>query len=66
MGGRLRPFKHMQDFRDVLEECGFSDMCFLGGKFTWCNGQRDGYIVWERLDKVVATIDWLKNFRTQE
>ena len=25
IGGRLRPFKQMQDFRDVLDECGFRD-----------------------------------------
>lgn len=62
MGGRLRPFKQMQDFRDVLDKCGFRDLGFLGGKFTWCNGQWDGHTVWERLDRAVATIDWLEKF----
>ena len=63
MGGRLRPFKQMQDFRDVLDECGFRDLGFVGGKFTWCNGQKDGYTIWERLDRAVAiTIDWLEKF----
>lgn len=42
MGGRLRPFKQMQDFRDVLDECGSRDLGFMGGNFTWCSGQRDG------------------------
>ena len=60
MGGMLHPFKHMQDFRDVLDECGFRDLRFLGGKFTWCNGQRDGYTIWERLNRAVATIDWIE------
>ncbi|KAK9983952.1 hypothetical protein SO802_033477 [Lithocarpus litseifolius] len=62
MGGRLCPFKQMQDFRDVLDECGFRYLGFLGGKFTWCNGQREGHTVWERLDRAVATIDWLEIF----
>ena len=32
----------------------------MGGKFTWCNGQWDGYTIWERLDRAVATINWLE------
>ena len=52
----------MQDFRDVWDEYGFRDLGFVGGKFTWCNGQRDGYTIWERLDRAVATIDWLEKF----
>lgn len=34
-GGRLRPFKQMQDFRAVVDECGLIDLGFLGNKFTW-------------------------------
>ena len=46
LGGRLRPFKQMQDFRDVLDEYAFRDLGFVGGKFTWRNGQRDGNTIW--------------------
>ena len=52
----------MQDFRDVLDEYGFRNLGFVGGKFTLCNGQRDGYTIWERLNRAVATIDWLEKF----
>ena len=45
LGGRLCPFRQMQDFRDVLDECGFRDLGYVGGKFTWCNGQRDGHTI---------------------
>ena len=31
LGGRLRPFRQMQEFRDVLDECGFRDLGYVGG-----------------------------------
>ena len=52
----------MEDFRDVLDDCGFRDLGFVGGKFTWCNGHPNGFTIWERLDRVVATIEWLGKF----
>ncbi|XP_075665859.1 uncharacterized protein LOC142635608 [Castanea sativa] len=61
-GGRLRPCKQMEDFRDVLDECGFQDLGFKGNKFTWCNGQGEGHTVWERLDRAVGSVDWLDMF----
>jgi len=42
----LRPSKQMEDFRDVLDECGFQDLGFNGNKFTWCNGHGEGPTVW--------------------
>ena len=52
----------MEDFIDVLDECGFRDLGFVGGKFTWCNGHPDDYIIWERLDRAVVTMEWLEKF----
>lgn len=57
LGGRLRPDWQMQEYKDMLDECGFQDLGFEGGKFTWCNGHREGHTVWERLDRVLATVD---------
>ena len=57
LGGRLRPSKQMEDFRDVLDECGFQDLGFSGNKFTWCNDHGEGHTVWERLDRVVGTVE---------
>ena len=34
IGGRQRPARQMEDFREVLDECGFRDLGFVGGKFT--------------------------------
>ena len=45
LGGRQRPKRQMQEFRDVLDECGFKDLGYEGGKFMWCNGQREGYTI---------------------
>ena len=54
----------MEEFRDVLDECGFQDLGYSGNKFTWCNGHREGQTVWERLDRTVGTADWLSMFPT--
>ena len=62
VGGRQRPARQMEDFREVLDECSFRDLGFVGGKFTWCNGHPNGFTIWERLDRVVATIEWLDKF----
>ena len=35
LGGRPRPLTQMQEFRDVIDECGFRDLGFIGNKFTW-------------------------------
>ena len=48
-GGRLRPSKQMEDFRDVLDECGFQDLRFSSNKFTWCNGHGEGHTMWGKV-----------------
>ncbi|KAK9999213.1 hypothetical protein SO802_018816 [Lithocarpus litseifolius] len=55
-GGRARPHGQMQGFRDVLDECGFMDLGFVGPMFTW-HKHFDNYTVWERLDRAVSTND---------
>ena len=62
LGGHLRPLKQIEEFREVLDECGFQDLRFVGNKFTWCNGHEEEYTIWERLDRVVATTDWVARF----
>ena len=62
LGGRLRSSKQMEDFRDVLDECGFQDLGFSGNKFTWCNGHGEGHTVWERLDKAMGMVEWMDMF----
>ena len=62
LGGRHRPSRQMEDFRDVLDGCRFQDLGFSGNKFTWCNGHGDGHTVWERLDRAVSSAEWLSMF----
>ncbi len=51
----------MQLFRDVLDDYGFVDLGYTSPQFTWTNN-RVGDVTWERLDRVVATPEWLTLF----
>ena len=52
----------MQIFRDAIDECGFLDLGFLGSQYTWQKNFTNGHLVWERLDRGLATNDWLIKF----
>lgn len=52
----------MQVFRDILDECGFVDLGFVGNEFTWCKNDPDGCTSWERLDRAVCNDEWLSYF----
>lgn len=56
-----RAHSQMQLFRDVLDQCGFGDLGYLGPDFTW-HGRRRNEFIWERLDQGVANYDWLAKF----
>ncbi|KAK9984667.1 hypothetical protein SO802_034192 [Lithocarpus litseifolius] len=60
--GRPRPVRQMEAFREVLDECGFKDLGFVGGKYTWWRGFGGNKAIWERLDRAVATTDWIELF----
>ena len=48
----------MQEFRDMIDDCGFRDLGFIGNKFTWHKNVMWGDIVWEWLDRAVANGYW--------
>ena len=52
----------MEAFRDVLDECEFKDLGFVGGKYTWYRGMGGANTIWERLDRAVTTTNWLDMF----
>ena len=52
----------MQLFRDVADECGFIDLGFSGPWYTWQKHFTAGHSLWERLDRALATNDWLLRF----
>ena len=35
LGGAIRPHNQMPLFRDVIDECSFMDLGYVGSKFTW-------------------------------
>lgn len=49
-------------FRDTLNLCNFQDMGFLGHPFTWTNGRDGDGNIEERLDRFLATKDWMNLF----
>jgi hypothetical protein len=65
-GGSRRRDGQMEQFRSVLEDCGLSDLGFLGPKFTWTNGQFGDNFIKERLDRAVANRAWCALFPNRE
>ncbi|XP_030970704.1 uncharacterized protein LOC115991098 [Quercus lobata] len=62
MGGSSRSQTQMQQFRYAMDECGFIDLGFLGPWYTWQKHFSAGHSIWERLDRALATNDWLLRF----
>ena len=61
-GGNLRPMGAMMKFRQTLLHYGLVDLGFNGYRFTLRNGRGGAAFVEERLDKVVATLEWREMF----
>lgn len=59
-----KPEAQMQSFRDALDICRLKDLGFNGFPFTWCNRRPRDKNVWIRIDKGVATIEWILRFPT--
>ena len=64
LGWLDRPKRKMQSFRDALDYCRMKDLGFNGYPFTWCNRRSSDQNTWIRLDRDVATIDWILRFPT--
>ena len=60
MGGSSRSQSQMQLFRDVIDECGFIDLGFVGSQFTWRKHFAGGHSIWERLDRGLANNHYKK------
>ena len=54
LGGALQSHNQMQLFREVIDECSFMDMGFVGSKYTWSKHFDNGVSIWERLDRGLA------------
>ncbi|XP_050259116.1 uncharacterized protein LOC126704130 [Quercus robur] len=62
LGGNNRSQAQMQLFRDVIDECGFLDLGYVGEQFTWRKHFADGHSLWERLDRGLSNHDWFMKF----
>ena len=60
-GGALRAERQMEDFRSVVDDCGFQALQFLGSQFTWSRGKGEGMIM-ERLDRGFVNAEWMREF----
>ena len=52
----------MDRFREVVNTCGFKDLGYCGPDFTWCNMQEGINRTYLRLDRALATNDWISYF----
>lgn len=49
-GGQAVNHRKMQQFRTLVDKCGFVDLSFNGPRHTWCNKREPQQRVWEQLD----------------
>jgi hypothetical protein len=52
----------MASFREALEDCGLSDLDYVGPKFTWSNRQEGDHFIQERLDQALGDREWCRLF----
>ena len=62
LGGALRNHNQMQLFKEVIDECGFMDLGFIGSFFTQSKHFWDGWSIQERLDRGLATNSFFLKF----
>ena len=62
VGGAIRPHNQMQLIRDVINECRFIDLGYVGSKFTWSRHFENGNSIWGRLDRGLVTNNWFLKF----
>ncbi|XP_038983021.1 uncharacterized protein LOC120110982 [Phoenix dactylifera] len=64
-----RPFTDTVDRREFwnfVSQNGLVDLGFSGPRFTWCNNQSGMTRVWERIDRAIASPDWIIRFPTYQ
>lgn len=61
-GGSDRPRQQMKNFIETINYCGLRDLGFTDPKFTWIYQQADGMQIKERLDRAMATPEWMNIF----
>ena len=65
LGGQLRPERQMDRFREVVDVCHFRDLGYTGARCTWSRHFENGDSVWARLDRAMATEEWMRKFANE-
>ena len=55
-------YNQMEDFRVTLEDCGLTDLGFIGNKFTWTSRRPGLAHTKQRLDRATANRVWIDKF----
>lgn len=53
----------MEDFREAINCCKFKDLGICGPEYTWCNIQEGVYRMYLRLDRALATQEWINHYK---
>ncbi|KAK4385710.1 hypothetical protein Sango_2695000 [Sesamum angolense] len=56
-GGAAPKIRTMEDFSDMLIDCGLQDAGFEGAQFTWSRNR-----LWQQLDRFLYSHTWLHSF----
>ena len=62
LGWLERDANQMRVFRECLDNCGLTDLGFVGQRFTWCNEWLGYQRMLIRLDSMVANDEWRELF----
>ncbi|XP_019190328.1 PREDICTED: uncharacterized protein LOC109184745 [Ipomoea nil] len=66
LGEHPHPGALIEGFNDTLGDCQLVDLGMTGGRFTWEKGRGTDAWVEERLDRVVASLEWLEIYEEVE
>ena len=61
-GGVVRPIRQMARFKEAIDFCCLREVGFVGPQYMWLYQKYDGSQIKERLDKELATQEWLTLF----
>jgi hypothetical protein len=59
LGGRPVASSSHCPFRNFIDHLGLVDLGFVGNSFTWCNNRQGIATIKERLDRGLASLDWI-------
>ncbi|EPS61484.1 hypothetical protein M569_13313 [Genlisea aurea] len=58
--------RQMEDFRKAVVDCGLNEIPFQGHSFTWTNKRKHPHTVRARLDRALASVNWLQLYPMSE